>query len=388
MSARPPLLEREAELDAISRALRAAAAGSGGMAVVEGAAGIGKSSLLGAAAEHAGAAGMAVLRARGAAMEREFALGVVLQLLAPSIEPLTGGERDRAFAGAAGLARPLFEEVPDRAAADDRVFARFHGLHWLCARLADERPLALLVDDAHWADELSLRFLAYLAARIEEIPACAVVAVRTGEAAAAPAALAEVIEHAPSAPAAAAHAGGRRRARARAGRRAADAVCEECARATAGNPLLARQLIAALEDGACVDAGAIAAIGPPSVARFVAARLRNRPPAVAAVARALAILGADASLADTAEIAGIDPGAAADAVDTLIEAELLHPGLPPSFVHPIIHQALHDSIPPAQRPDASGRRPVARAGSRPVRARGRPSADRRRPAAGSGRSTP
>ena len=283
-------------------------------------------------------------------MEREFALGVVLQLLAPAIEPLTDVERDRAFAGAAGLARPLFEEVPDRAAAEDRLFARFHGLHWLCARLADERPLALLVDDAHWADELSLRFLAYLAARIEEIPACAIVAVRTGEAT--PGALAELIEHAPSVvlrpppltPAAVAEL-----VRGRLGETTADEVCAECARTTAGNPLLARQLIGALEDGACIDAGAIAAIGPPSVARFVTGRLRGRPPAVAAVARALAILGADASLADTAEISGVDPDAAAEAVDTLIEADLLHPGLPPSFVHPIIHQALHDSIPPAQR---------------------------------------
>ena len=128
--------------------------------MIEGAAGMGKSSLLGAAAELAEAEGMAVLRARGGVMEREFTLGVVIQLLAPIIEPLTGRERERAFAGAAGLARPLFEEVPDRAAADDRLFARFHGLHWLCARLAEERPLALLVDDAHWADEQSLRFLA------------------------------------------------------------------------------------------------------------------------------------------------------------------------------------------------------------------------------------
>ena len=95
----------------------------------------------------------------------------MIQLLAPSIEPLTEHERDRAFAGAAGLARPLFEPVPDRAAADDRLFARFHGLHWLCARLAEQRPLVLLVDDAHWADEDSLRFLAYLEARIDEIPA-------------------------------------------------------------------------------------------------------------------------------------------------------------------------------------------------------------------------
>ena len=173
LNTRTHLLEREAELEQIGDALRTAAAGSGRILVIEGAPGIGKSSLLDGAAELADAERMTVLRARGGVMEREFALGVVIQLLAPSIEPLTGGERERVFAGAAGLARPLFEEVPDRAAADDRLFARFHGLHWLCARLADERPLAFLIDDAHWADEHSLRFLAYLEARIEEIPACA-----------------------------------------------------------------------------------------------------------------------------------------------------------------------------------------------------------------------
>ena len=161
-----PLLEREAEVDQIGGALRAAAAGVGGFVVVEGAPGIGKSSLMGEAAKLAQANGMALLRARGAVMEREFALGVVIQLLAACIEPMADRDRERAFAGAAGLARPLFEQVPDRAAADDRLFARFHGLHWLCARLAEERPLAMLVDDAHWADEQSTRFLAYLAARI------------------------------------------------------------------------------------------------------------------------------------------------------------------------------------------------------------------------------
>ena len=348
----PRLLEREAELEQIGGALGRAAAGSGGIVVIEGAAGIGKSSLLAETVQLADAAGMTVLRARGAAMEREFALGVVLQLFAPSIEPLTDRERDRAFAGAAGLARPLFEEVPDRATGEDRLFARFHGLHWLCARLADERPVALLVDDAHWADAQSLRFLAYLAARITEIPACAILAVRTGEAVAAPDALAELIDHEPPvvvrppplSPAAIAEL-----VRARLGEDTADSVCLECARSTGGNPLLTQQLVAALEDGASVDAGTIAAMGPPSVARFVSGRLQGRPPAVAAVARALAILGADASLADTAEVAGVDRQTGADAVDALIAAELLHPGLPPSFVHPIVQQALHDSISPAHR---------------------------------------
>ena len=289
-------------------------------------------------------------------MEHEFALGVVIGLLAPSIEPLAARERELLFAGAAGLARPLFEAVPDRAAADDRLFARFHGLHWLCARLAEVRPLALLVDDAHWADEQSLRFLAYLEARIEEIPACAILAVRTGETAAAPDALTRLIERepltairpSPLSPAAVAAL-----VRGSLGDETGDEVCVECARTTGGNPLLARQLITAVRERrwqpASLDAAAIAAMGPPSVARFVAARLRRRSPTVVSVARALAILGDDASLVDTAEVAGVDRKVAADAVDALIDAELLHPRLPPSFVHPIIQQALQDSIPPAER---------------------------------------
>ena len=56
------------------------------------------------------------------------------------------------------------------------------------------------------------------------------------------------------------------------GEEADDEVCAECARTTSGNPLLARQLIAALAERESVDAGAIAAIGPPSVARFAMAR--------------------------------------------------------------------------------------------------------------------
>ena len=353
---RAELLERESELEDIGRALKGAAAGSGAVVIVEGAAGIGKSSLLGAAGELAAGDGMDTLSARGAPLEREFALGVVIQLLAARIEPLTDRGRDRAFAGAAGLARPLFEQVPDRAAADGRLFARFHGLHWLCARLAEERPLALLVDDAHWADEDSLRFLAYLEPRIDEIPACVVLAVRTGETAAAPEALTRLIEREPLTalrPQPLSHPAIAELVRDSLGEETGDEVCSECARTTGGNPLLVRQLITALGErgggAGRLDAEAIAAMGPPSVARFVEARLRRHPPTVSAVAQALAILGDDASLAETAGVARVDRRATADAVDALIEAGLLFEGLPPRFVHPIIQQALHDSIPPAER---------------------------------------
>ena len=54
-----------------------------------------------------------------------------------------------------------------------------HGLHWLTANLAVTQPLLLCLDDAHWADEPSLRFLHYLAGRIEELPVLALVATRS-----------------------------------------------------------------------------------------------------------------------------------------------------------------------------------------------------------------
>src|SRR3984957_4123786 len=53
-----------------------------------------------------------------------------------------------------------------------------HGLYWLTADLAERAPLLLAVDDAHWSDAMSLRFLQYLARRLEDLPAVVLVAAR------------------------------------------------------------------------------------------------------------------------------------------------------------------------------------------------------------------
>ena len=55
-----------------------------------------------------------------------------------------------------------------------------HGLYWLAANLAAERPLVIAVDDAHWADGPSLRWLAHLAARVDGLPVALLLAVRDG----------------------------------------------------------------------------------------------------------------------------------------------------------------------------------------------------------------
>ena len=176
-SPEPPsdaLLERGAELEAIAAALEAARAGEGALVVVEGPAGIGKTRLVRAARDAAGRAGMAVLAARASNLERGFEWGVVRQLL----ETPVIAQGDDVLKGPAALATSLVS--PDADARSDEG-ALLHGLYWLCANLAERGPVLLTVDDAHWSDLPSLRFVAYLARRVEGLALAVVVAARPGE---------------------------------------------------------------------------------------------------------------------------------------------------------------------------------------------------------------
>ena len=92
-----------------------------------------------------------MLSARGGILEREHPFGVARQLLGSP-------RRGRRPAGAARSTAELLFEVLDE-------------MYGQLARRAGDRPLLVCVDDAHWADTESLRLCAYLAARIESLPA-------------------------------------------------------------------------------------------------------------------------------------------------------------------------------------------------------------------------
>src|SRR2546430_10492043 len=70
-----------------------------------------------------------------------------------------------------------------------------HGLYWLCANRAAQCPLCLVVDDVHWADAASLRYLVFLLTRLEELDAALVVATRPREEGADAELLAAVTNH-------------------------------------------------------------------------------------------------------------------------------------------------------------------------------------------------
>lgn len=168
------LLERDAELAVLDALLDAAAEGRGGVAIVEGEAGIGKTSLLSAAAGAATRRGATVLRARGGELETDLAYGVARQLVEPLVR-----RRPELLTGAAALGAPALGLGVEHPA--EGAFATQHGLYWLLDAVAADGPVLLCVDDAHWADPPSLRWLVYLTRRLDGLGVTVLVGWRPGE---------------------------------------------------------------------------------------------------------------------------------------------------------------------------------------------------------------
>ena len=157
--------------------------GRGSVVVVRGQAGIGKSRLLQATADIATDCGVRVLGARGGVLERDLAYGALRLLLDAPLAALGAAERAEVLGGAAALAAPaLAVAAGDGGVGEpDRGLAVEHGLYWTVANLAERQPLLLVLDDVHWFDAPSLRFLVYLARRLRDLPVAMVVATRPDE---------------------------------------------------------------------------------------------------------------------------------------------------------------------------------------------------------------
>ena len=168
------------EIGTLREGLDRASAGEGTLLLIEGPAGVGKTELTRearvAAAERAG---IQLLQARGSELEQPFAFGAVRQLLEPVIEDPT--RRAELFAGGARPAARLFELDEHRSPDADAAFEALHSLYWLVVNLVDQNPALVVVDDCQWVDRDSLRFLAYLAQRIEDLPVAMVLAGRPPE---------------------------------------------------------------------------------------------------------------------------------------------------------------------------------------------------------------
>jgi DNA-binding CsgD family transcriptional regulator len=163
------LVGRDAERAGITALLEAARGSSGGVLVIRGVAGSGKSALLADAA--ASAADMTVLSTQGVESESPLAFAALQRLLWP-LRKSAGGlpAPQRAALQAA------FGEVEGEG---DRFLA-FLGTLSLLADAAEEHPVLVIADDAHWLDEASAHALLFVARRLQAERVALLFAARDG----------------------------------------------------------------------------------------------------------------------------------------------------------------------------------------------------------------
>lgn len=179
-----PFVGRSPELHRLERAWQAAATGRPQLVLVAGEAGIGKSRLARELAARVRAGGGGVLL--GECLDlREGGLpyGPVRQAL----RDLRASGDDLAPAGirsdAADVLAALLPAL-DHGAADGAALARvrlFESLLALFQRLAEHRPLLLIIDDVHWADHATLDLLTFLARNLSTAPVMELLTFRDDE---------------------------------------------------------------------------------------------------------------------------------------------------------------------------------------------------------------
>lgn len=170
------LVGREQELAAAERAVKDAQDGSSRALGVLGEAGIGKSALLIATRERAAAAGMLVLEGRGAEHEQDVPFGVVVDALDDHVASLHP-RRVESLGHDLGAVLPAAAAHASAPPASDTSAAerfRYHrALRALIELLARERPVTLLLDDLHWADDASVELVLHLLRRPPPVhPTC------------------------------------------------------------------------------------------------------------------------------------------------------------------------------------------------------------------------
>ncbi|QNP68669.1 hypothetical protein IAG44_03770 [Streptomyces roseirectus] len=316
----------------VQKALASAASGSGASLLFEGGIGSGKSYLMRAAVRTARAHGFETIPVRARPSGPVLAHDVLRRLDAVPLPT------DPARSGYDAL-----DDVRPGHPAGSR------------------KPLLLAVDDLHWADAQSLRWLERLSARLEGLPVALLGSLTPG--------LAPPQEEAR---------GDGRGTLARVvsdfhhhtvlsgldpdavgyllasffGRPVADVLVRACHRATGGNPLLTQALLRELRRAGATGEPTrdqIAALGSVEVAETVVARFEDRFPGIGRALDAVAVTGRAATASLVAELIGVPGVEAADMLHVLVRCGVLHEaGEGAVFAQPLVRASFLAALAPSE----------------------------------------
>ncbi|MFE1438815.1 ATP-binding protein [Streptomyces sp. NPDC058739] len=362
------LWERDEEVAAVTEAvgtLCSDRSSAGRLLVFRGEAGLGKTALLQEARRIAEERGCTVWSARGGETLRSVPFNVVRQLLQPALVSLLP-EEAREYLGdwydiagpALGIAEPTERQADPQGVCDGLVAA--------VRRLARrEWPLVLLIDDAHWADQETLRWLAAFAERLDDLSVLVIVARRPGDVAgdsarhldAVAAASGPVTSLSALTPEAAAGL-----TRLTLGAHADAPFCREVWAVTGGNPYETVELLAKVQDSELdptdSSAGELRALNRTARGGGLVARLEGLGVEATRFAWAAAILGTGITVDLVARLATMGYDDARRCAELLRNARILTEPDPASaqpddgdleFVHPLIASAVYNSIPDGLR---------------------------------------
>jgi DNA-binding CsgD family transcriptional regulator len=369
-----PFVGREREISALCNRLAAAVGGGGGVALVSGEPGIGKSRLLAEFAGHAQAAGWRVLRGR--AYETEgmppylpFTEAIDDFLRMCPLDDLSAllGRGAPDVARLVPEVRDYLPEIPASSPGSPeaeryRLFESVSAFLLAIARAQAGAGLLLLLDDLHCADRPTLLLLSHLARRLPDAPFLVVGSYRTTEVDRAhplAAVLAELhregldervaltgltVEEVAALVAALA------------GRPATQAVVAAVYRETEGNPFFVGEIVRHLLAEGRDLTGSHATVGrwsiPEGVREVIGQRLARLAADTHRLLQTMAVAGGQCSVAVLDALHDGEPGAPADALEEAVAAGMLREeGDGFRFTHALIRETLYGelSLPRRQR---------------------------------------
>ncbi|MBV9922577.1 MAG: AAA family ATPase [Pseudonocardia sp.] len=328
-----PFVGRSDELALLHAVLTHADAAQPRVVLIDGPAGIGKTTLVDRFLQSH--PDVRTLRARGEQWESLIACGVIDQLLRSAATEHAG--------------------PPERIIATHEPFAVGARVLEFWGELQDRSTLVVVIDDLQWADADSLRALLFATRRLTSEHVMIVLVVRDDDIDQLPDGLRRLAATSPGTrltlgPLPAAHV--RELARALGSADLLPADADRLQIHTAGNPLHVKALLSELPSAVWRE-GHTALPAPRSIGRLVAQRLASAPHTVRLLVGAAAVLGVDARLQTVARVA--DTPAVLEDLDEAVARGLLREEKGPgrvghvTFAHPLVQSAVYDQLPPTLR---------------------------------------